>query len=426
MPHDQDDALAEALAKAGLSAVQPGGQSDDDPLARAFAAAGLAAPAPEPDDPIEEALAELSKPASGPNSVVDRPSAAEGDPDPLPRWPDGVATGLGAMPGTDPREAAAIVVGEVPLMPALPELPARGVGADLIGRTAALLVDLAVELKVARYTVAAHSGRDQRRAIDLLRSDMDAFDEACDPVRPAWVKVAAAGPWTLVAAVELATGHRVITDRGAVREFTESLVEGLRQHVTEVAARSGATVVVQLDEPGLPAVLAGSLRTPSGYGTVRTIPEVEAQDVLREVVEALTEVGAPVVVHCGADRPPLRVLSGIGAAALGIDATLPSVAGSTAQVAALDAVGEVWDADIPLFMGLVPARDPGRPVTSRQLAQPAFDLADRLGFDRARLAGLAVPTPTAGLAGADPDWARRALELSRELGAAFVDPPDTE
>jgi hypothetical protein len=61
----------------------------------------------------------------------------------------------------------------------------------------------------------------------------------------------------------------------------------------------------------------------------------------------------------------------------------------------------------------------------KTLARRAFDLADRLGFDRARLPDLAVPTPTCGLAGATPEWARRAMTLCRELGQAFVDPPET-
>ena len=39
------------------------------------------------------------------------------------------------------------VVGELPDLPHLPELPARGAGADLIGRTAALLSDLRVDLQ---------------------------------------------------------------------------------------------------------------------------------------------------------------------------------------------------------------------------------------------------------------------------------------
>ena len=49
------------------------------------------------------------------------------------------------MPGTDPAEALAVVLGELPDLPHLPELPARGVGADLTGRTAALLVDREVD-----------------------------------------------------------------------------------------------------------------------------------------------------------------------------------------------------------------------------------------------------------------------------------------
>ena len=69
--------------------------------------------------------------------------------------------------------------------------------------------------------------------------------------------------------------------------------------------------------------------------------------------------------------------------------------------------------------------DPDAPSALRTLARRAFDLADRLGFDRSRLAELAVPTPTCGLAGATPEWARRAMALSRELGQAFVDPPES-
>jgi hypothetical protein len=275
--------------------------------------------------------------------------------------------------------------------------------------------------------------------VDLLRADVDAFDEACAPARPGWVKLQAAGPWTLAAGVELHSGHRALTDRGAVREFAASLVEGLRVHLAEVAARTGAAVLLQLDEPSLPAVLAGRLPTASGYGTVPAVAAPAVQELLRDLIAALD---VPVVLHCCAARPPVRLLAGVGAAALGIDATLPEVAGETAQPALLDALGEVWDAGTPLLLGLVPSRDPGRraptpdpgrrdagpgpagPFTYRQPARIAFDLADRLGFDRARLPALAVPTPTCGLAGADPAWARRALTLCRELGQAFVDPPE--
>lgn len=384
----------------------------DDPLAAALAAAGLGDARPGQAPPA---------PQRGPAIVL--PAAHAEEPAPAPaRWPDGAATGVGSMPGTDMAQVAAVVVGELPLLPHLPELPARGVGADLIGRTAALLVDIYTEVWPSGYRVAARPGRDHRLGVDLLRFDLDAFDEACAPVHPAWVKVQAAGPWTLAAGVELHTGHRALADRGAVREFAASLGEGLRAHVAEVAARTGASVLLQLDEPSLPAVLGGRLPTPSGYGTVSAVPEPDAEELLRELISGL---GVPVVVHCCADRPPVRLLAAVGAAGLSIDATRPALAGDTAEPALLDALGEVWDAGTPLLLGLVPTRAPAGRLTYREPARLAFDLADRLGFDRTRLPALAVPTPTCGLAGATPTWARRALALCRELAEAFVDPPES-
>jgi hypothetical protein len=44
------------------------------------------------------------------------------------------ATGIGSWPGTSPRRAAEVIVGELHQLPYLTELPARGVGADMIGR----------------------------------------------------------------------------------------------------------------------------------------------------------------------------------------------------------------------------------------------------------------------------------------------------
>ena len=180
---------------------------------------------------------------------------------------------MGSLPGEDPFEAARAVVGELPDLPHLPELPGRGVGADIIGRGAGLLVDIAVELVPSGYRVTARPGRGHRRAVDLLRTDLDALEAAVEGAgsHPPVVKVQAAGPWTLAASVELHSGHRVITDSGALREFAASLGEGLRVHADELSRRLGTRVLVQLDEPSLPDVLAGGIPTPSGYGTVAAV-----------------------------------------------------------------------------------------------------------------------------------------------------------
>ncbi|MCR6489338.1 methionine synthase [Amycolatopsis sp. OK19-0408] len=338
-------------------------------------------------------------------------------------WPSGAATAIGSMPGTDPAEAAAIVFGELPDFPHLPELPARGVGADMLGRTAALLVDLAVEVVPSGYRVAARPGHEHRRAVDLLRWDLDAVQEAREKAgaAPPAFKVQLAGPWTLGAGIELARGHRVLTDRGALRDFTSSLLDGLAGHVAEVHARTGAPVVVQLDEPSLPAVLAGGLSTPSGYGNVPAVPEPEARDLLTTVIEGVrTITGQPVIVHCCAAKPPLGLLRKAGADALAFD--LAALDGATA--AFLDEIGEVWDSGATLFLGAVPTTAPSQPPSLKDVGEPAFRLADRLGFNRDVLAERAVPTPACGLAGATPEWMRRALSLTRDLGKAFVEPPE--
>ncbi|WP_215542867.1 methionine synthase [Amycolatopsis sp. CA-230715] len=338
-------------------------------------------------------------------------------------WAAGAATGIGSLPGTDAREAAEVVLGELPQFPYLPELPGRGVGADLLGRSAALLVDLAVEVVPTGYRVTARPGHHHRRATDLLRWDVDGLDEAVDNAgRPPVVKTQVAGPWTLAAGIELASGHRVLTDRGAVREFSESLLEGLRAHVAELTARTGAPVVVQFDEPSLPSVLAGALPTPSGYGTVPSVPEPEARDLLSTMIQGAGAItGQPVIVHCCAARPPISLLRSAGAGGIAIDATLLSGAPS----AVLDEVGEAWDSGVAFLLGLVPSTDPGKPVSLREIAEPALGLVDRLGFPRTLLAERGVPTTTCGLAGATGAWVRRALELSRELGRAFLEPPET-
>lgn len=329
--------------------------------------------------------------------------------------PLGTATGVGSWPGEDPFEAARVVLGELGVLPHLVELPGRGVGADTIGRTAALLVDLAVEVVPTGYRVAAAPGREHRRARDLLRHDLDALEQAVESsgVAPAAVKIQVAGPWTLCAAVELRTGHRVLTDHGAVAEVTASLAEGLAGHVAEVSRRTGAPVVVQLDEPGLPGVLAGSLPTASGLETIRAVGGPEVQAGLRTVLAA-----APgrTLVHCCAPGAPLELLVAAGAAGVLVDASL-------LRPADLDGVGELLQAGALLGLGLVPATDPERPVTLDALAAPALRLVDRLGFGRDVLASQVIVTPRCGLAGATPAWARRALGLVTELGRAFVDPP---
>ncbi len=180
-------------------------------------------------------------------------------------WPAAAATGIGSMPGTSPAEAIAVVLGELPDFPHLPELPARGPGSDLTGRTAALLVDMPVETSPRGWRFALRPGRDQRHAAGLLAADLDAVQQAAEGYAGPF-KIQVAGPWTLAATVELSRSQDpALADPGAVADLIASLAEGVAGHVAEVRQRiPAATVVLQLDEPACPPCSPVRCRPPAG------------------------------------------------------------------------------------------------------------------------------------------------------------------
>ena len=313
----------------------------------------------------------------------------------------GPATGVGSVPGTDPAEALRVVVGELPGLPHLPELPARGPGADLVGRSAALLVDLAVDLTPAGWRLVPRGGIDLRRAQELLARDLDALHDVAEGHR-GQLKVQAAGPWTLAAALERERGERAVVDAGARRDLGQSLAEGIAAHVAAVSARvPGAQVVVQLDEPSLPAVLQGALPTASGFGK---LPAVAAPDVEAELGAVIGALPGPVVVHCCAPRVPLDLLRAAGAAGLSFDLGL---------VQDLDALGTAVDAGTHLLPGVVPGTDSVLPAT-KATASRLRAWWRELGFAADELHAAVTLTPSCGLAGASPAYARAAMTHVRE------------
>src|ERR1700731_1225190 len=142
------------------------------------------------------------------------------------------------MPGTDPAEAMRVVAGELPDFPYLPELPDRGPGADLTGRTAALLVDMPAEVTPRGWRLAERPGRDLNRARSMLASDLDVLEEVLQDFEGP-LKIQLCGPWTLAATLELTrTMNVALADPGAVADLTASLAEGAAAHAADVAKRA--------------------------------------------------------------------------------------------------------------------------------------------------------------------------------------------
>jgi hypothetical protein len=326
--------------------------------------------------------------------VAARSSAGAGDAQVLVPRP-GTATGVGSLSGDDPLAAQRLVFDLLPDLPHLVELPDRGPGADLVGRTAAFLTELPVDLQPSGWRFVQRAGHDLRRARDLLDRDLDALAEvASDYTGP--LKVQAAGPWTLAATIELTRGDKALQDAGAVADIAASLADGLAGHVAAVRrACPGAEVVVQLDEPALPAVRLGHVPTVSGFSVLRTPETPELQGILGGVLAALPHAG----VHCCAPAVPVALLRESGARWVGVDATLLTSRDD-------DGLGEAYEAGLAVVLGL--AGD----------LTPATALFRRLGLGtEAWLAQTAV-SPPCGMATAQTY--RRLTELAKQLAETIA------
>lgn len=372
------------------------------------------------------------------------------------------ATGIGSLPGTDIREAlrgVREILATDDHLPYLPELPARGPGADMIGRAAGLLVDLHVDLQPAGWRLVERPGHDASRTGALWRQDLDELAEAFD----GWqgeLKVQCTGPWTLAANLELTRGEKVLVDPGAVRDLTESLAEGIRVHLDTVQRLvPGARLLLQIDEPSLPAVLAGHLPTASGYGYLRPVDPQRAMNGLHQVLAAAGTHPAPAfastdvdpradprmpraqtdrqdqadrdansqdrpsadgdadapdlfvaratVVHCCDRDIPLPLLRATGVAAVALDVTdlspqrWESIAATTEQ-------------GVALWAGCLATDGSSTSKAAAQLVERGWSDA---GLSPRGLADL-VATPTCGLAGLTPQGAwsvqRKTVEVAAE------------
>ncbi|MEV6653248.1 methionine synthase [Streptomyces sp. NPDC051219] len=326
----------------------------------------------------------------------------------------GAATGVGSMPGGDARETAKTVTGSFEDFPFLPELPGRGPGADMIGRTIGLLVDMYAHVEPSGWRISDRPGRDTRRGRSWLGEDLDALEEYTQGYEGP-LKVQAAGPWTLAAALELRGGEAALGDAGACRDLAASLAEGLRSHLAEVRRRvPGAEVVLQLDEPSLVAVLSGRVGTASGYRTYRAVDRQVVEATLREVIGA--SEGGPVVVHSCAPDVPFALLRRAGVAGVSFDFGVLTERDE-------EAVGEAVEGGTKLFAGIVPGTD-------SPLSDPAGSVMGvrtlwrRLGLSPGTLAESLVITPTCGLAGASPAYARAALAHCVRAARSLADNPE--
>ncbi len=330
------------------------------------------------------------------------------------------ASGIGSLPGNDAgdyAEAVRLVLGECPDLPYLPELPGRGAVADMAGRGLAIMAELGADLQPAGWRLTDAPGVDHRRARSLLAQDLDVVEEQLQGYAGRF-KIQVAGPWTLAATVERPRGDRVLADHGARRELAQALAEGLRDHIADVRRRlPDATLIVQLDEPALPAVMTGQVPTASGFSRHRSVDPPGASPALEWVFTAIEESGATSVAHCCAASPPSSLLLGAGARGISVDLSVLEPAG-------YDDLGAAIEGDRLVLLGAVPSVEPDPASWPRdsQVTERILRVLDMLGFDPESVGECLVVTPACGLSAASVGWARRASELTRQVAANLSSP----
>ncbi|MDZ5660137.1 methionine synthase [Nocardioides sp. S-58] len=319
------------------------------------------------------------------------------------------ATGIGSLPGTsdhDYAEAVRLVLDELGDLPHVPELPGRGVTAAMTGRGLAVVDGLAADLQPAGWRLTDTSGVDHRRARSLLAQDLDTLEELADGATGA-LKTQVAGPWTLAATVEKPRGDKVLSDHGARRELAQGLAEGVGAHLADLRRRVRGVDrwIVQVDEPALAAVAHAQVPTASGFGRHRRVDPPELSAHLEWVVAAITDAGGEAWVHSCAPQTPWALVAGTGVAGLSADLDVLGPAD-------LDTFAEALEAGRTAALGVVPSTDPATEPSDAPITERVQRWLDMLGLDPEVVAGHLVVTPTCGLAGASPAWARRAVRLT--------------
>ncbi|MDZ5076264.1 hypothetical protein [Nesterenkonia sp. HG001] len=219
------------------------------------------------------------------------------------------------MPGTDALRSAQHLETELSgHLPALTELPSRGLHAELLGRTLALLAELPAELVSYGWRLVGRPGADHRRAVQLLRADVDtladvrgARAEAGTDHGPSELMLHLLGPVSLASQLALPGGEKLLVDHGARRDLAESLATGVQGHLEHVRrACTPAALRVVLHEPDHARVRAGAVPTVSGYRTIRALPRDDSRRMLGVVVEALRAGGADEVLLDLGEAPLLE------------------------------------------------------------------------------------------------------------------------
>ena len=295
------------------------------------------------------------------------------------------------------------MLGELPDLPYLPEVPGRGAGRvhDRPGAGG----DGRARCRPAARRLAAHRRARHRPppGPQPAAQDLDALEEQAQGFAGAF-KVQVAGPWTLAATVERPRGDKVLADFGARRELAQALAEGLATTSPTCAAgcRARTGWWCRSTSRRWPRCWPGAVPTASGFGRHRTV--APARGLARRSAGCSTRsarrapsrwVHSCAAGHAARPAPGRRRRAGSRSTSTQLSAPRPRRARRGAGGGADGRAGR---------RAVDRAGDGRRPTT--QVTESVLRWLDMLGLDLDELGDRLVLTPACGLAGASPAWAR--------------------
>lgn len=323
--------------------------------------------------------------------------------------PRAIAVGLGSMPGTSAHESLGIITDTLTDLVHIPELPARGPGGEMIGRTLGLLhridEDFSIETTPSGWRIARGENRIMRRANSWLNEDIDEL-EAIAHEHSGLLKMQIAGPWTLAASIELINGHRLINDMGAVHDYAQGISAAVSQFLSEARRRfPHARWVIQVDEPWIGGVLRGQVPTRTGRGSLPPVDGQTVQHILTNIAQSIHDEDAFAWIHTCANQPPLELMLKSGFDGISVDFGL-------LQNGDEEFITDMWDKNVVLIAGLNAA------VTnnSQQLLNPVIEFARKVSAPLDSLKNYINLSPTCGLAFSE----NPASELKTLVGAVDI------
>jgi methionine synthase II (cobalamin-independent) len=329
-----------------------------------------------------------------------------------------LVTAIGSMPGSNMAETMLQVTDAIPELIAMPELPQRGPGGEMIGRTFGILNDLdtsfSIETTVTGWRQSRGENKVMRRAKSWYQEDLDWLEKSVgsDSLN---LKLQFAGPLTLASFIEPPAGERLLSDAGAVRDLAAGLGEAIALQLAAVQKRlPQAKISIQLDEPALELAIQGGLKRRSGRGNLEPVPSEQAIEWINAVVQRIHLPQEQLWIHsCATNFQPVvfeKIKVGIWALPL-------SAINETRHY---QVVSDFWDRGGMLTLGIDP-QTLGNQVNFQSIIATVNKFAKQIGLSVEEMPARIGLSPECGLAYiSEPlNVLKKLQELSRAIPAEY-------